>query len=81
MNLRFSLLLLLDPLGEDPPGLVGNCSTFKSELDKVMSIVTSLLGSVSDLCEVKGSLCDTGVVATGLISPVKIIKYFLNNSY
>lgn len=48
-NLRFSLLLLLDPLGEDPPGLEGSCSTFKSEFDKLISIDTSLFGSVNDL--------------------------------
>lgn len=76
------MLLLLDPLSEDPPGLWGNCSTFKSELDKLISIATSLFGSVSDLWVVKGSLCDTGVVAIGLTSPIKkkMSKLLVNNT-
>lgn len=45
-NLRFSLLLLFDPFGEDPPGLEGNCSTFKSEPGKFISIDTSWFESV-----------------------------------
>lgn len=64
-------MLLLDPLGEDPPGLEGNCSTFKSEFNKFISIVTSLFGSVNDLWIVKGSLCDTGDDSAGLTSPTQ----------
>lgn len=63
-------MLLLDPLGEDPPGLGGSCSTFKSEFDKLISIVTSLFGSV-DLWVVRGNLSDTGVVSTVITSSEK----------
>lgn len=69
------MLLLLEPLSEDSIGLEGNCSTFRSVLDKFISIVTSLFGSDGDLWLVKGSLCDTGVVATGLNSPAKSNRF------
>lgn len=43
-----------------------------------MSIVTSLFCSVGDIWVVKGSRCKTGVVATGLTSPAKLMDYPLN---
>lgn len=70
--LRFSTLLLLEPLGDVPPGLWVSFSWFSSKLDKFIFIETSLLESIGrDLVSDKGILCATGEVSDTLTSPVK----------